>query len=213
MATDWFRKTTWTIADAQDFEAHLKRSRGTYHKSQYLRIQASHLQAAHPPLYAAALQLLERVLGEHRDESQVASALFQKAECLVETLGFNAALPIFRETLTFERSNPSWRTNAWIVFPWWIVKEHRVDLYDEALEAISHGASSAPFPVDQFRMSVVLAIVKDEKRDNALARSFAKDAYEAAARTHSGFQYHTDVGLVDGVEPWAKAQLDRILRA
>ena len=106
MATDWFRKTTWMAADEQDFEAHLKRSRGTYHKSQYLRIQASHLQGARPPLYAQALRLLERVLTEHRDDSQVASALFQKAECLVATSGFDFAIPVFREGLAFERSHP-----------------------------------------------------------------------------------------------------------
>ncbi|MND07849.1 hypothetical protein D3C83_301030 [compost metagenome] len=62
-------------------------------------------------------------------------------------------------------------------------------------------------------MSVVLAIVRDEKGEDALARSFAQDAYEAAARTHSGFRHHKDIGLVDGVESWVKAELDRILKA
>ena len=100
----------------------------------------------------------------------------------------------------------------WIVFPWWIVKERRIDLYEEALDAISYGSSSGvSFPVDQYRMSVVLAIVRNQKGEDELARSFAKDAYEAAARTHSGFRYHKDVGLVDGIEPWVRTELDRIL--
>lgn len=129
MAIDWFRKTTWTAEDRDDFEARLKRSRGAYNKAQYLRIQAYHLQNAKPPLYQEALSLLERVLGQWRDDSQVASALLQKAECLLETVGFETAVPVFREGLEFEMQHPKTRTNAWVVFPWQIVNHQRSDLF------------------------------------------------------------------------------------
>jgi hypothetical protein len=214
MTIDWFRKKTWTAADEQDFEAHLKRSRGTYYKSQYLRIQAGHLQNTSPPLYAQALLLLDRVLNEHRDDSQVAAALLQKAQCFDAIIGFDAALAVFREGLAFERSHLGWRTNAWIVFPWRIIKECRIDLYDEAIDAVSYGSSSGvAFPIEQYRMCVVLAVIKNEKGEHMLARSLAKDAYEAAARTHSDFRYHKSLGLVAGVEPWVKSKLDQILTA
>jgi hypothetical protein len=42
--TEWFRRTTWTPEDEASFRARLKRSRGSFHKAQYLRIQAEHLQ-------------------------------------------------------------------------------------------------------------------------------------------------------------------------
>src|SRR4051812_28154393 len=112
MATEWYRRTTWSAADREDFEAHLTRSRGVYYKSQYLRIQAGHLQEATPALYREALCLLERVFGEWRHDSQVAGALFQKAECLLEIEGFDVAAPVFREGLEFERQHPKHRTNA-----------------------------------------------------------------------------------------------------
>ena len=214
MATEWYRKTTWTPANAEDFETRLMRSRGVYNKSQYLRIQATHLQRASPPNYDAAIRLLDRVLNEWRDDSQVASALLQKAECLDATATFSAALPYYREGFAFERTHPGWRTSVWIILPWRIVKEKRIDLYDEALDAISFGSGSGvAFAVDQYRLNVVEAIIRKQKGDDVLARSFAKDAYEAAGYTHSGFRYHKDVGLVREIEPWAKIELDRILAA
>jgi len=44
MATEeWFRNTTWNKDIDAEFEARLKRSRGSFHKAQYLRIQAGYL--------------------------------------------------------------------------------------------------------------------------------------------------------------------------
>jgi tetratricopeptide (TPR) repeat protein len=213
MATEWYRKATWSAADREDFEAHLKRSRGVYNKSQYLRIQASHLQGAAPPLYREALSLLERVLGEWRDDSQVASALFQKAECLLELDGFDTAAPVFREGLEFETQRPNARTNAWVIFPWQIVKHQRSELFDEALRWLASSPTGSTFPVDQFRVSAVLAIVKMKQGDLKFAKSCAADAQKAAAADSSGFRYHQKLGLVGLVEPWVKAELERILAA
>lgn len=213
MASDWFRKTTWTASDREDFEARLKRSRGVYHKSQYLRIQASHLQCAVPPLYREALALLERVLTEWRDDSQVAPALLQKAECLLEIEGFDAALPVFREGLEFEMNHPKSRTGAWVAFPWQIVKHQRVDLYDEALRWLASSPTGSIFPVDQFRVSTVLAVVKMKQGDVVFAKSCAADAQKAAAAESSGFRYHQKLGLVGPMESWVKTELERILAA
>src|ERR1700722_5779262 len=53
---DWYRRTTWSNDDREQFFARLERSREAFHKSQYLRIQAYCLQLA--GLYEDALQLL-----------------------------------------------------------------------------------------------------------------------------------------------------------
>ena len=212
MATEWFRKETWSAADREDFEAHLKRSRGVYHKSQYLRIQAVHLKRATPPLYREALSLLERVLTEWRDDSQVASALLQKAECLLETEGFDAAIPVFREGLKFEEQHPQWGTETWLIFPWQIVKHRRTDLFDEALKCLSR-KNDLIFPKDQFRASAIRAIVEMQRGEVASAKSHATDALKAAGIDFSGFRYHPKIGLVGDMEPWVKTELERILAA
>jgi hypothetical protein len=213
MATDWFRKTTWSEADREDFEAHLKRSRGAYNKSQYVRIQASHLENAKPPLYQEALSLLERALTEWRDDSQVACALFQKAKCVLATKGLDAAIPVFREGLEFEKRRSQARTGAWVEFPWQIVKHRRVDLFREALGWLAFCPTGMLLPIDQFRVSVVLAIVKMSEGDLAFAKSCAVDAERAADTNDSGLAHHKKLGLVESVEPWVRAELQRILTA
>jgi tetratricopeptide (TPR) repeat protein len=212
MSVDWYRKTTWEPADCEDFEARLKRSREVFHKSQYLRIQAVTLQRATPPLYREALSLIERVLTEWRDDSQVADALLQKAECLLETEGFEAAIPAFREGLKFEKQHPQYRTDAWIIFPWQIVKHRRTDLFGEALKWLAFRCGPT-LPVDKFRASSIRAIVAMEQGDAASAKSHASNALKAAGIDFSGFRHHPKIGLVGDIAPWVKTELERILAA
>src|SRR5690606_10834397 len=97
---DWFRRTTWTETDAQSFYERLRRSRGAFHKAQYLRIQAYTLaQERQEPLVRVALDLLGQLFTEFPDLSQLASAHLQAARCyeqLGETL---QALDHFQRSL------------------------------------------------------------------------------------------------------------------
>jgi len=97
---EWFRRTTWTAADAADFAAHLKRSRSDFHKAQYLHIQAGHLHAVGvPELTAVALGLLDQLVTDWPSESQLSIAHAQRAQCLVD-LGRSAeALDAYRAAL------------------------------------------------------------------------------------------------------------------
>ena len=61
----WYRKTTWTANDREDFFARLKRSRKTS-RGQYLKIQAYHLYETNSPIeIKAALELTELALAEY----------------------------------------------------------------------------------------------------------------------------------------------------
>jgi hypothetical protein len=59
---EWFRRSTWTKQDQDEFYARLGRSKTLYNKSQYVRIQASHLQRA--GLVRESLELLARIIHE-----------------------------------------------------------------------------------------------------------------------------------------------------
>ena len=41
---DWFRRSTWTVTDQQEFRESLNRCRSESGRAQYLRIQAVHLE-------------------------------------------------------------------------------------------------------------------------------------------------------------------------
>ncbi|MCL2700366.1 MAG: hypothetical protein FWE88_01580 [Phycisphaerae bacterium] len=211
MANEWYRKTTWSDADRDDFEAHLKRSRGAANKSLYLLIQAEHLQDASPPLYREALALLERALTEWRYDSQRAVAFLRKAQCLLETEGFDAAIPFYRQSLEFEKQYTTTRTIAWREFPWQIVKHRRTDLYEEALKWLD--IERVAYPIDRYCMSTVCAIVWMHQGDPVNAKAVAATALKAAEIAFSGLRYHPNHGLVGDIEPWAKAELERILSA
>jgi hypothetical protein len=60
---DWYRKETWSAADAAEFERRLKRSRGQ--RTQYLKLQAWHLaQTRKASLAAPAIALANKYLEE-----------------------------------------------------------------------------------------------------------------------------------------------------
>src|ERR1700737_4923308 len=114
---EWYRRTTWTTADAVDFTARLERSRSAYHKAQYLRIQAGHLHTVgSPELTLVALGLLDQLLREWPDESQVSLAHMQRAECLVDLGQPIEALAAYRDALEARRKAPNWRNDAHLAF-------------------------------------------------------------------------------------------------
>jgi hypothetical protein len=70
MAQDeWFRNKTWNKEINDLFEAKLKRSRGGFHKAQYLRIQASYLlDSVDSELQMIGVVLMERLFKDFPDE-------------------------------------------------------------------------------------------------------------------------------------------------
>ena len=78
MADDWFRKTSWTREDREDFFERLSRSR-KYNRAQYLRIQASYLaENGNIELLNAALELLEMLFTQYPDRTEMALAYASK---------------------------------------------------------------------------------------------------------------------------------------
>ena len=72
---DWFRRTSWTDSDQQDFEQRLARAR-LHKRPQYLRIQAvSLVQTGEPDLIQAAQSLIDRFLREYADDLETAFSI------------------------------------------------------------------------------------------------------------------------------------------
>jgi tetratricopeptide (TPR) repeat protein len=198
----WFRRATWTAADASDFAAHLKRSRSPFRKAQYLRIQASHLHAVGTPeLTVAALGLLDQLLAEWPDESQLSLAHAQRAECLVD-LGRSAeALDAYRSALRVRREAPNWGNDAHLDFGELVVALDRIELYDEVLRALDEFGGHEPFPAQQYSGATTRALIADRRADSLAAARWARMALAAARRTESPFPRHKHLGLVRYTDP------------
>lgn len=192
---DWFRRTTWTDDDRTDFSDRLKRAR-KYNRPQYLRIQAVHLADAGNDV--AALELLDQFLDIDDGGIDLAQAQLQRAASLLARGNVRDAVNAFRASLDAERKRPNVQTEAWLLFPWFIVETQMVDLYAEAGDILSEFANrrSLTFPKSEYHFHCVNAILLAHADDHAQASVHAEKALAASNATHSGFRYHAKLGLV-----------------
>ena len=191
---DWFHKTTWSDSDEQDFFARLKRSRSSYHKAQYLRIQAHALaQTNKESLVLASLELLRRIFEEFPEPSQLTAAHLQAARCY-ELLGkTELALYHFRLSLLAKSKYPNSDSGTALEYAWFIVVHNLTEHFGAAINALQ--SARLDFPVQIFQASAVRAFIAHENGDRD-AQRFAIEALEAAALNKSQFRNHSALGLV-----------------
>src|SRR5262249_18363839 len=194
--TEWFRRTTWSDADREDFNARLKRSRGAGNKAQYLRLQALHLaEAGHDE---GAIELPDRLFAEFPDSIDIAQAHAQKAESLAKIGQTETAIDEYRAALQRERDFPNVRTNAWLDFGWFVLEKELSVLYDEVARVLEEFREEGglKFPAIEYRYAAIQALLAEARGEKSRAREFARQALAEAAKEHSGLRYHPTAGLV-----------------
>ncbi len=203
---DWFRKTSWSPEDEQDFYYRLKRARTDSTKAQYLRIQAYHLvHDARPPLPSSALRLLNHLINEFPDSFQIAQALKQKAACMEMLSQKDEVILTFRQAIAHELAFPNVKTGVTVDFPFYIVEKGLTELYDEAWDILDRDKlaivpnGTSPFPITRFRFNTAAALILNHKKKPSLAREHALKALEDASTRHSDFNRHKDLGLVTDI--------------
>ncbi len=212
MSEEWFRKSTWTEFDEEDFFSRLKRSR-QYNRSQYLRIQAWHLtESGMPELLKVAISLLDILIRDYPERGQLASAFLQKAEAF-SALGYSdEALLFFKKAIEFEREFPNVCTAAPLEFGLFVVRNHLSDQYSYALSILEEfEESNSTFPVQRFEVSAVRSLIAAGLGDKDIARMFAQQVLVEASAKHSGFWKHPRIGLVGKTEETLLEQLEKLL--
>ena len=194
--TERFRRTTWTDADRQDFNARLKRCRSASSKAQYLRLQALHLtEAGH---HDGTIELLDRLFSEFPDSIDIAQAHTQKGESLAKLGRTDEAIDEYRAALHREREFPNVRTNTWLDFGWFVLEQQLTQLYEEVGRALEEFRveDGLKFPANEYRYAAMQSLLADARGEKGRAREFAKQALAEAAKDLSGLRYHPTVGLV-----------------
>jgi tetratricopeptide (TPR) repeat protein len=209
--TEWFRRTSWTEVDRLEFRVRLERSRSPFHKAQYLRIQAHHLECdADPPQVGAALELLEELLREYPEPSQVGEVHRQRGSCLAKLGHLEQALRSFQAALDAERRYPGVQGTAYLDYAEVVLQLGRSELYEDALACLGQRAEKTPFPITQYRSDVATAFLCERLGRTAEARAAATQALAAAAKTESPFRYHRRLGLVEDADPNVQGHLLRL---
>ena len=204
---DWYRRSSWSDADQVEFFDRLGRSRSQFHKSQYLRIQAFHLEDN--GLLKEALNLLARLQQEWPHESQLAQAYNQEASCYLKLGDRSSAISAFRRSIEQENKGGI-TTNSRLDFLWLVATERLRDLYDEALEGLDDLSAPLAFPIAEFRKAGALALIYGDCGQTEIAQKHAKTALEAAAKTNSGLRYHQNLGLVSNPDRKIIRKLKRL---
>jgi tetratricopeptide (TPR) repeat protein len=210
MADDWFRRKTWTPKDREEFFVRLRRSRGAFNKAQYARIQAYELLTTRTrEAYTAALELLDMILAEWRDDAQLASVYHHRAECFLGLGDVAGAVDAYRQVFETQRVCKSELTRAHLDFGWLVVTAPLPDLHDEALAVLGEFGDEI-FPVDRYRASAIRALILGARGQREQARGYARIALQEAAARHSGFRYHATLGLVDSPDEGVHERLQAL---
>jgi tetratricopeptide (TPR) repeat protein len=200
---DWYRRTTWTERDQEEFFARLKRSRSSFHKAQYLRIQAHVLQQA--GLNEQSLELLRG----YSDPHQAAMALSTRGDALFALGRIDDAIEAHRHAFEYERAHsPNYFGNSWLRFGETAIGEDRRERFQEVsaiFECALKAGYRATFPYEQFTYFACQALILSARGEVAEARSMADRAVAAAQRSHSGFGRHPSIGLV--ASDWRRSKL------
>ncbi len=180
-----------------------------------MRIQAVHLmQSGARSNVQAALDLLNLCLAEYAPDATELEELHQARGGCFEQLGqANAALDAYRLALQARRAAPGVQTTAPLDFAYLVVREHRTDLYVEAMDALTQYVEPVVllFPDTQYRYCAASAIIAQETGETARARDFASKALQAASKTGSGLSYHPDVGVVTNIDRDIERRLKKIV--
>ena len=214
MANDWFRKKTWSDADRVDFFLRLKRSRGCGKKAQYLRIQALHLQdVGSPELLTVAISLLDKMIEEFPEKTQLASAYFQKAECLAALGDIDQTVTFYRLALDTEQRFPFAKTQAWLNFGRFVVDRTLTQFFAEALKILLENEIEAKFPIEVYQLFGIRAIIACHDGDFQTAKTLAMKALKAGSAQDSGLRYHLTVGLVKNTQTNFHRRLQQCVEA
>ena len=146
-------------------------------------------------LLPVALSLLDRLLTEFPERTQVASAHLQAAQCHARFGRLPEAVEQFRLALAAQARLPNVDPGTTLEFPWFIVLHQLKELYDEALSVL--GTAHIAFPVQTFKAAAVRAIIAEFRHDYGSAAAHARAAVAAADLGESPFRYHRGLGLVE----------------
>jgi tetratricopeptide (TPR) repeat protein len=193
---DWFRRTTWTDQDRDEFQARLARSRGAANKAQYLRIQAYHLAEARE--YEVALELLEQLLKEYPEAFELEAVYDLQARCFIGLDNIDKAIEAYHSCFEFQKLYPHERTHAKLDYCWLIAINKISHLYAEVEPLLKKYQSSISlsFPIQLFKLAATRALIAEEEGRLEYAAMFIKHAMNAAQQNNSGLRYHPNLGLV-----------------
>lgn len=207
MATDeWFRNTTWDSNIEADFETRLKRTRGAYHKAQYLRIQASYLLGSSDiDIQQVGIRLMDRLIKDYpTEEFSTILGHEQLGDYYFKSGYLGKAENHFRiVTEHYINKNTRGGTSATadLKLAETILTANWSDKFDEAYSICKNFLlDKLTFNSEKFFYAVLTAQICDRLNKKEEAKEFALAAIEISKITEPQFNRHKTVGLVKATD-------------
>lgn len=199
---DWYRNTSWGKEASDLFELKLGRSRGTFHKAQYLRIQAGYLLDS-TDFQDVGVRLMERLIHNFPDEE--VSTTFGKEQLgdfYLKGGNFERAKGYYQEVTNrykaLNRNGTSGVADIKLVDT--LLRLDERNAYGEAYKLLTvdfeKTEGSLLLNSDRFLYARVFAELCDKLGKKEEARQFADKALEIARIMEPQFPRHKTVGLV-----------------
>jgi tetratricopeptide (TPR) repeat protein len=207
MATeDWYRNTTWDSNIETDFETRLKRSRGAFHKAQYLRIQASYLlDSSDIKVQFVGVRQMERLISDFpTEEFSVILGQEQLGDYYLKVGDFDKAENYFRivaDHYETKKSRSGTSAIAVLKLAETILLANWTNKFDEAYNICKNfPIKEITFNNDKFYYAVLVAQLCDRLNKKEEAKDYAEPAIEFSKITEPQFNRHKTVGLVKATD-------------
>lgn len=205
-ANDWYRNKRWNSQIEKAFFAKLNRAR---RKEQYLRIQAGTLSSTYPEV---ALKLLSHYFTLNGDFDQ-AQAYVDQAKAYLSLKQIDQAITSYESALMREEQFPNVVTQAYLDFPMLVATRRLSKLYERSIHILDQHRQRPKFPVEYFKWFTSKALILFAQGDITSAKENASKALAEADKGHSGFRYHSQLGLVNTEFDDLKLQLQKLRTA
>lgn len=210
MATEWFRKTTWSEEDQTDFWQRLARAR-THNRAQYIFIQGHTLMETGSRHWATAIALFDHVIEDYPDSINFVQALSAKADCLLNSGDLDGAIYYYDRAIERMRIEPNIKTWAWLDLAWLVAARRLSHQYEKALGLLDEfGTAPQPFPVVAFRIHGSRALIQSARGLTDLGAKAARVALRFADAESPELRYHPKVGVVGARYEDIRARLTAI---
>jgi|GEM_PF-784181 len=201
---DWFRGDNWDEKTQEFFEQKLKRARGSYSKSQYLKIKANYLlTSSNLNKQLEGYKLMERVISDYPTEISFVMFAFERLgdyNLLVNQ--FDKAETYYRECVSLYKKKGRSGTSgiadvklAEVIFDTVQSKKY-TEMYVLLIDDFANTGGSLILFEDKFRYNLILAKISDSLMKNIESKKYAEKALKLSDLKTSQFQKYPDLGIV-----------------